>query len=146
MAASLKPSLDTSVPIAVFLADHPSHASSMALFGQCTPASAFCAAHTLAETYATLTRLPVPHRASAGQAALFLDVLCERVRIASLDGREYRDTLKSASESGIVGGAVYDFLIAACAVKVGAGALYTWNRRDDSRFGPAVARIAQHPA
>ena len=38
----------------------------MTLFRRREPSSAFCASHSLAETYSTLTRIPPPHWPSAG--------------------------------------------------------------------------------
>lgn len=138
--------LDTSILVAVFLADHPGHAASMALFRQCSPADASCAAHTLAETYSTLTRIPLPHRATAAQAMLFLDAVCENLRPVSLDPGEYRDALRRAAAAGIVGGAIYDFLMAASARKAAADRVYTWNLRPYERFVPELVASVQNPS
>jgi len=48
-----------------------------------------CAAHSLAEVYATLTRLPGKHRASASEAMLFLENMEEQLALIALDSEEY---------------------------------------------------------
>jgi len=118
----------------------------MELFRQCSPGNAFCAAHSLAETYSTLTRIPPPHRATAAEAMRFLDTVCENLTSIGLEAVEYRDVLRQAASLGIVGGAIYDFLIAASARKALAGRFYTWNLRDYERFGAELAKIVQKPA
>jgi predicted nucleic acid-binding protein len=138
--------LDTSILVPVFLAEHPHHAASMRLFLQCRREDDFCAAHSLAELYSTLTRLPLSHRATAQQAGLFLDSVCARLTPVHLDSGEYRSALQEAAAGDIVGGAVYDFLISCCARKVKASSLYTWNLRHYSRFGAELSAITQAPA
>ena len=78
--------LDTSVLVAVSLADHPHHVGSIALFLQCTPATASCSAHSLAEVYSTLTRIPAPHRASPEQALQCVETIATHLRLINLDG------------------------------------------------------------
>ena len=133
--------LDTSVLVAAFLGDHPGHTASVDIFRQCKPGQAFCAGHTLAETYSTLTRIPPPYRATAEEANRFLDTICESLSIVSLEPMEYRETLHQASTAGIVGGSVYDFLIASCARKAAATRLYTWNLRHYERLGAGFAEV-----
>jgi hypothetical protein len=131
--------------VPVFLVEHPHHTASIRLFIQCRREEAFCAAHSLAELYSTLTRLPLPHRATAQQAGLFLDSVCARLIPVHLDSGEYRAALQEAASADIVGGAVYDFLISRCALKVMANPPYTWNLRHYSRFGPELSSIIQTP-
>lgn len=138
--------LDTSVLVAAFLGDHPGHTASVEIFQQCKPDHAFCAGHSLAETYSTLTRIPEPYRATADEANRFLDTICESLSLVSLEPAEYRETLRQAAAAGIVGGSVYDFLIASCARKAAATKLYTWNLRHYERFGAGLAEIVLSPA
>jgi hypothetical protein len=116
------------------------------VFLRCDQAGAFCAAHSLAEIYSTLTRLHPPHRATAQQAALFLDSVCERPALISLNAGEYRDVIRQTSLSGVTGGAIYDYLIFRCALKGNADPLYTWNLRHYTRFGPELSAIIQSPS
>ena len=136
---------DTSVLIPVFLSDHVHHDRSFAAFAAADRRSACCAAHSLAQIYATVTRLPGKHRLSGEQAVLFLEAIEERLMIVSLGSDEYLSAIRRAAGEGIVGGALYDYLLAACAVKAGAEVLYTWNLQDFRRLGADVAKRVRTP-
>lgn len=47
--------------------------------------------------------------------------------------------------AGVIGGAVYDALIARCALKAGADIIYTWNLSHFTRLGPEIARRVRTP-
>jgi len=136
---------DTSVLVAVFYGDHIHHESSFNLFVQFDPAAACCAAHTLAEVYAALTRMPGRHRIAGEQAMLFLDSIRERLAIVALSGDEYVDALQTCASRGIVGGGVYDALLARCALKAGASSIYTWNTRHYALCGPEITQRLRTP-
>lgn len=76
---------------------------------------------------------------------LLLESLQERLSIITLEASEYWSTIKSCSELGIVGGAVYDALIARCAIKARVEILYTWNVMDFRRFGTEIANRVRTP-
>ncbi|HTC50268.1 MAG TPA: PIN domain-containing protein [Candidatus Aquilonibacter sp.] len=118
---------DSSVLVSALLPDHEHHARSFAAFLAASPKNASCAAHSLAEVYATLTRYPGKERLHSEQAALLLQEIERRLTLVWLDGDEYRVAIHRLARMGIVGGAVYDGLLAACALKVGARHIYTWN-------------------
>jgi predicted nucleic acid-binding protein len=137
--------LDTSVLVAVFVDEHPHHEASLAVFSRADKKHASCAAHSLAEVYATLTRLPGKHRASASEAMLFLEDMEKRLAFISLDGEEYWRAVTHSAESGIVGGTIYDALLAHCALKARADTIFTWNIDHFRRVGPEVAKRARTP-
>ena len=138
---------DTSVLVPVFLADHPHHAASIALFSTCEPETACCAAHSLAEVYATLTRIPAPHRASPDQALKCVEKIAARLRLVGLDGAATLAAIRNAASQNVAGGAIYDALIASCALQSRADRIYSWNTRHFERFGPDVAlRLATPPS
>ena len=134
----MKAFLDTSVLIPVFYGDHTHHAASLDVFVQCEM-DGCCGAHSLAEVYSVLTRMPGKHRVSCEQAMLFVGSIRERLKVIALDGDEYADMLEKAAEARIVGGAIYDAILAACALKSGAENIYTWNLRHFARFGSEIA-------
>jgi predicted nucleic acid-binding protein len=107
--------------------------------------SACCAAHTLAELYATLTRLPVKLRLSTDQALLFLDSVEERFEIVYLDGADYRAAIREAASAGIIGGTVYDALLGWCALKSRAAKIYTCDTADFQRLGREIAEKVRTP-
>ena len=53
--------------------------------------------------------------------------------------------LQTHADLGIVGGAIYDALLAACALKSGASTRFTWNLRHYGQFGPQVTSLLQTP-
>ncbi len=136
---------DTSVLVSVALLRHPHHAPSLAAYLKANTENGCCAAHSLAELYATLTRLPGDDRMAGDQALLFLEELRERLKIIALEAQAYYSTIASAAAENIVGGTIYDMLLAQCAVQAHAEIIYTWDIRDFSRFGSAIAKRVHTP-
>ena len=135
---------DSSVLIPVFYADHPRHALSTQLFLSSAKNEAFCALRTLGEVYAVLTGLPLRPRISGPDGIDIVRQIRDRVTVVSLTEAEYVAAIELAS-AFVVGGAIYDALIARCAIKAKADVLLTWNLRDFTRFGDEVARLVKTP-
>jgi predicted nucleic acid-binding protein len=89
--------------------------------------------------------MPGKHRISGDQAMLFIGDIRERLTIIALTGNEYADALQQAASQGIVGGGVYDALLAHCAIKAKAETIYTWNTRHYALCGLEVARRVRTP-
>src|SRR5216110_1334065 len=111
----MKAFFDSSVLVAVFYGDHIHHSASLARFVQFDKATGCCGAHSLVEVYATLTRMPGKHRISSEQAMLFIGSVRERLAIIALDADEYAAALEASAALGIVGGSIYDAMLAHCA-------------------------------
>lgn len=141
----MKHFFDTSVLVAAFQEDHEYHEPSFAAFLNADRGRACCAGHSLAELYATLTRMPGKNRVSGDQAMLFLQNVRERLSVVTLTGDEYFAALDEAASGGIVGGAIYDALLARCALKSGATTIYTLNVKHFQRLGPETARRVKVP-
>jgi predicted nucleic acid-binding protein len=141
----MKAFFDTSVLVPVFYGDHIHHQASLELFIQFDKSTGCCGAHSLAEVYSTLTRMPGKHRISGEQAMLFIGSIRERLSIIALTGDEYADALQAAAALGIVGGGINDALLARCATKAKAEAIYTWNGRHYALCGPDVVRRLRTP-
>ncbi len=137
---------DTSVLVAVVVAEHPEHATSIVTYAQSKKKDSACAAHSLAEVYATVTRLPGKSRMSCEQALLFIQEVRNFLTVVTLDEEDYISTLTKASTNNTAGGIIYDYLIARCALKAQADVLYTWNVGDFSRLAPEIARIVSTPS
>ncbi len=107
--------VDTSVVVAGFASWHEGHRAAAAVLAR----KPRVPAHVLVEAYSVLTRLPTPHRAPA---SLVADFLAQRFREAplTLPARAHLALLETASLTGVVGGSVYDALIAATARHAGA--------------------------
>lgn len=115
--------VDTSVVVAAFASWHEGHEASVRVLDR----QPRLPAHVLLESYSVLTRLPAPHRAPAGIVETFLT---ERFSadLLTLPAREVRALVGAAAASGMIGGAIYDALIAATAKHAGA-TLLTRDRR-----------------
>lgn len=79
------------------------------------------------------------------QVLSFLDSVEERMEIISLNSREYRLAMEAAARGGIVGGRIYDALLAECALKARATRILTWNISHFQSLRPEVAAKVQTP-
>jgi len=88
------------------------------------------AAHSLIESYATLTSFPPTQRVSPSEALSALrESFVGRWRVVALEPADYAFLLDDARRRAITGGSIYDAAIAACARKGGATTLLTFNAR-----------------
>jgi predicted nucleic acid-binding protein len=120
--------VDTSVVVAGFASWHEGHESAAAALAR----KPRLPAHVLIEAYSVLTRLPAPHRAPADLVAAFLSERFPAALLA-LSAAAYRDLVGSAAAAGLLGGAVYDALIAETARRADA-VLLTRDRRALSTY------------
>jgi predicted nucleic acid-binding protein len=141
----MKGFFDSSVLVPVFYGDHVHHKASLDLFIQFDKSTGCCGAHSLAEVYSTLTRMPGKHRISSEQAMLFVGSIRERLSIIALDGNEYGEALAESAALGIVGGNIYDAMLARCALKSKADVIYSWNARHYALCGPEVIKKLRRP-
>jgi len=136
---------DTTVLVAAVSVQHIHHRPSLAAYLAADKNHAGCAAHSLAEVYATLTRMPGRQRMTCEQAVIFLSEMRDRLKTIALDGDEYSSIIVDAAADGIGGGLIYDALIASCALKANANTIYTWNIDHFRRLGPEVAKRVHTP-
>ena len=129
MKGEVKVFLDTSVLVAASQAQDPRHASSHALLAAATPHTTACGAHTLAEVYAVLSRLPGGRKQRPDVAVLLVEQIVARMRVIALTAEEYATAIRQTGQAGLSGGIVFDALLLACARKVQAERIYTWNEK-----------------
>ena len=141
----MKAFFDTSVLVATFYGDHEHHQASIDRFLSFRRSEAGCAAHSLAEVYSSLTRMPGKLRVTGDQAMLFLATIRDRLTLVALDAEEYFKAIEEASTLGVAGGAIYDALLGRCAVKARAQTIYTWNVKHFQRLGPSVVSRLKTP-
>ena len=142
----MKAFFDTSVLIATFYAHHQFHEPSLEIFLRFKKNESCCGVHSLAEIYSSLTGRSGRDRVGGDQAMLFIGNVRERLTIVSLNDQEYFRALEMSAALGIAGGAIYDALLAHCALKAKAQTLYTWNVKDFLRLGAAIANRTRTPA
>jgi len=141
----VKAFFDTSVLIPVFQSYHLHHKSSIDLFRKFSQRQACCGAYSLAEVYSALTRMPPSHRFRPEQAMLFLSDIQSRLSLITLEPDEYFQAISDLAAMGVTGGAIYDGLLARCALKAKAEFIYTWNTRHYRQFGPEVEKKLRTP-
>ena len=128
--------LDTSCLVAAVCEWHRHHEATRKEIDRRTAAgeTPTLAAHSLAEAYSVLTRLPEPHRLRPDDALAVLEANWGQSRLVALTPPDYRSTLRRCRDAGIGGGAVYDALIASCARKGRVTTLVTWDVGAFERF------------
>jgi predicted nucleic acid-binding protein len=142
----MKALLDSSVLVAAHLPAHPEHVASSDWLRQATQGNyeLVVAAHSLAEVYAVLTRLPLRPRISPKAAHQFLDQnVLRKGSVVALSPDEYRAVIDDAVREGWAGGIIYDALIAKAADGARVDHLITLNVAHFQRVWPAGgARVA----
>lgn len=76
---------------------------------------------------------------------LFVGNLRERLSIIALTSDEYCAALEASAALGIVGGGIYNAILAHCALKAKAQAIYTWNVRHYTPCGGEVMGRVRTP-
>jgi predicted nucleic acid-binding protein len=133
---------DTSVVIAGFLNWHDFHVRALqALRKVMTERSLLIPFPVLVESYSVLTRLPSPHRLRPEAAHELLKGSFSGARVAGLSSRKAWTFLDDCVASAIVGGRIYDAVIATTAIEAGASELLTFNPRDFEIFRDRIAII-----
>ena len=126
----MKVFLDTSVLIAAVVSKHDSHARAFLLLERVQNGKdeGFVAAHSLAEMYAVLTKLPPPYRHAPEQALLSIEEnVLKHFKLSSLAGTEYATLIREAALAGIQGGTIYDSVLLKCAEKSNPDRIFTLN-------------------
>lgn len=131
--------LDTSVLIATAQVSHERHAPSLELWNQCARDHAAASTHTIAEVYNTLTAMPPVLRLTPRDAVLAVETFLKRLTPITLSADEYMETLHRTANLGHSGGMIYDALHLACARKVKAEHIYTWDVRHFRMLAPDMA-------
>ena len=131
---------DTSVLVATVCSWHEHHARTIAELErrEGVGEELVLAAHSLAEAYAVLTRLPAPNRLRSEDALALLEANWRETPVVQLTAADVWSALRQAQRRGVIGGRTYDLLIAACALKAGARTIITWNVR---HFATAAREI-----
>jgi predicted nucleic acid-binding protein len=106
--------VDTSVAVALTVADHEHHERTFAALGD---RRLGLAGHAAFETFSVLTRLPTPARRAPATVARLLAGSFPHTRF--LGAQAAASLLAKLAISGIAGGAVYDALVGACAAEHG---------------------------
>ncbi len=135
----MKAFFDTSVVVAAAREADQRHAVSLELLMHFAPQQASCAAHSLAEVYATLTGMSPPNRFQPQEAILVLEQVKARMECVTLTAEEVYQTTRRTANLKLPGGIIYDALLMACARKAAADRIYTWNEKLFRLVAPDLA-------
>ena len=138
----MKALLDSSTLIAAMLPDHVHHGPAHAWLAQ-AKAGAFAfvvSGHSVAEVYSVLTRLPRTPRISPAEAwQMVHDNVTSCAHLVTLAGSDYAALIDELSQRGIIGGAVYDAVIAKAAELAQVERLVTLNETHFQQVWPGGA-------
>lgn len=96
--------------------------------------------HSVAETYAALTRLPVRPRIHPAEAArMIADNIVPNFQMVPIARKDYLEALQTVADGGWSGAKIYDALIVGCAARSGAERIYTFNLTDFQDLAPNLA-------
>ncbi len=133
--------LDTSVLVAALVESHLDHVTAFPWLEKARSKSitGLVAAHSIAELYSILTKYPIRPRISptATRRLIREDVLGS-FQIVVLSEDDYTAVVDHLSESGIIGGTIYDALILRAALKAKADQVVTFNTKDFWRIYPEL--------
>jgi predicted nucleic acid-binding protein len=135
----MKVFLDTNVLVAAVIKQHVDHERSFAVLDRVHGGKddGTVSAHSLAEMYAVMTKLPVPYRHTPEQALLSIEEnVLKFFKTVSFSGNDYAALLREAAGTGIQGGTIYDAILLKSAVKAGVDKIYTLNIKHFQAIAP----------
>jgi predicted nucleic acid-binding protein len=133
---------DTSVLVAAMVASHPAHQLALMRLQKIKDGTDYgiVAAHSVAELYAILTRLPVqPRITSAIAQQLIKHNVIDICEVIALSNQDYATLVDHLADVGIIGGATYDALILHAAALAHVDQIITLNEKDFRRVYPSLS-------
>lgn len=101
-----------------------------------------CSTHVLAETYATLTSLPLPTKIKPVLAQQLIEVnFASKLEVVDLTLDDYRQAIGMVARLGLQSGIIYDALHLQAAEKSGCQKLCTFNLKHFLRFASISVEI-----
>jgi len=94
--------------------------------------------HSIAEVYASLTRLPVQPRIHPLEAVrIVTDNILAHFEVVSMGKEDYMEALNAVGNGGWSGAKIYDALLLRCAARCTVERIYTFNLGDFKQLAPA---------
>lgn len=134
MAAVITVAFDTSVLVAAILAEHPNHGRAFAWLETRLPIKRVASWHAMAETWATLTSLPLDPPVTAETAREIIQRLENRLNLDSPSELIYREAIRRSTSRGLRSGVLDDAIHLVSAREAAADAIVTLNPKDFERL------------
>jgi predicted nucleic acid-binding protein len=134
---------DTTVLVAASEQSHPHYAQARPALLRVAAGQdeGFMSLHSIAEVFATLTRLPVQPRINAVEAArIVTDNILPHFEAVPIGKEDYLEALNTMASGGWIGAKIYDVLLLRCAARCAAERIYTFNLGDFRQLAPAGLR------
>jgi predicted nucleic acid-binding protein len=131
---------DTTVLVAASEQSHPHYAQARPALLRVAAGQdkGFMGLHSIAELFATLTRLPVKPRIHPVEAArIVTENIVPHFEVVSLGKEEYLEALNTTASGGWTGAKIYDALLLRCAARCAVERIYTFNLGDFRQLAPA---------
>lgn len=94
--------------------------------------------HSIAEVYASLTRLPVQPRIHPLEAVrIVIDNILAHFEVVPIGKEDYMEALNTVGSGGWSGAKIYDALLLRCAARCTVERIYTFNLGDFKQLAPA---------
>jgi predicted nucleic acid-binding protein len=98
----------------------------------------FMSVHSIAEVYASLTRLPVQPRIHPLEAVrIVTDNILAHFEVVPIGKEDYMEALNAVGNDGWSGAKIYDALLLRCAARCTVERIYTFNLGDFKQLAPA---------
>jgi predicted nucleic acid-binding protein len=138
---------DTSVLVAGMVSRHPKFEIAHKLLEQVAVGkiTGLVSTHSIAETFAVLTRLPHKPMIGPQDARRLLETNLVAFEKIPLTEQDYFAVIARLEALQFSGGAIYDALIAQAALKAKAERLYSFNSAHFVRLGADVAQLVTEP-
>jgi len=119
--------LDSNVLIAASVENHPQYQFANTWLKDLSKEYAI-SAHSLFESYSTLTRSPFQPKVLPVDAQfLIINKIIPRVELLTLEKEDYAEVINKMGDNNLVGGIIYDAAIIHCAVRNGVKKIVTAN-------------------
>lgn len=144
----MKALIDTSVLIAGMLDRHANYSRALPILSQAQSGqlSAVISAHSVAEAYSVMTRLPPPLRISPNRARFAIEAnVFSCMTIHALSAADYRDLIEHLAQNNLAGGVIFDAVIAWVAMQTQVDQIITFNTKDFRRVVPALTAKVVSP-
>ena len=135
----MKVFFDTNVIVAASERTHPHYSRASPALERLTIGKdeGYISVHSIAETYAVLTRLPVQPRIHPAEALrIITENLLPHFETVPIGKKDYVEAIKLVGNGGWAGGKIYDALLVGCASRCEADRIYTFNLSDFRLLAP----------